>query len=287
MDPRRRTPAVGTYTHVLDRGGIAYDHPIVLNKRQAGAAIEGALRQRMTSLRRVAVDTHGFTHVAMCIAKLIGLDLCPRLADLADRKLYLPKGFSTPPGLEEIVSPTVSRRTIERGWEAAVRVAASIDGGWCSPIQAIDKLGSSATGLPVYEAANALGKLYRSLYLCDYWTNDKFRQQILDLLNQGESVHSLQRALHNGLITAKRGRAPSELTAISGSLALMANIVMAYNTSRMDALYHQYPAEYDPRAMQHVAPIGYAHINLRGTLAFNLERFRDHLFTTPRRRRAA
>jgi len=287
MDPRRRTPAVGTYTHVLDQGGIVYDQPIVLNKRQAGAAIEGALRQRLSSLRRVAVDTHGFTHVAMCLAKLIGLDLCPRLADLADRKLYLPKNFVAPAALCEIASPTVSLRVIERGWDAGVRIAASIDGGWCSPTQAIEKLGSGAAGLPVYEAINALGKLYRTMYLCDYWTNDEFRQQILDLLNQGESVHSLQRALHNGLITAKRGRASSELVAISGSLALLANIVMAYNTSRMDALYHTHPAQYDPRAMQHVAPIGHAHINLRGTFTFNIERFRDQLFRSPRQRRAA
>jgi hypothetical protein len=44
LDPRRRTYAVGTYAHVLDQWGILYDQPIVLNRRQAGAAIEGALR---------------------------------------------------------------------------------------------------------------------------------------------------------------------------------------------------------------------------------------------------
>ena len=38
LDPRRRSFAVGTYTHVLDQWGIVYDQPIVLNKRQAGAA---------------------------------------------------------------------------------------------------------------------------------------------------------------------------------------------------------------------------------------------------------
>ena len=65
LDPRRRTYAVGTYAHVLDQWGILYYQPIVLNRRQAGAAIEGALRQRQVDqLERVAVDTHGFTHFA-------------------------------------------------------------------------------------------------------------------------------------------------------------------------------------------------------------------------------
>ena len=34
VDLRRRSFAVGTYTHVLDRWGIVYDQPILLNRRQ-------------------------------------------------------------------------------------------------------------------------------------------------------------------------------------------------------------------------------------------------------------
>ena len=86
LDPRRRTYAVGTYAHVLDQWGILYDQPIVLNRRQAGPAIEGALRQQhVDRIERVAVDTHGFTHFAMALAKLVGFDLCPRLAKLKKR----------------------------------------------------------------------------------------------------------------------------------------------------------------------------------------------------------
>lgn len=40
-DPRRRTPAVGTYTHVLDQWAILHNQAVVLNRRQAGVAIEG------------------------------------------------------------------------------------------------------------------------------------------------------------------------------------------------------------------------------------------------------
>ena len=98
LDPRRRTYAVGTYAHVLDQWGILYDQPIVLNRRQAGAAIEGALRQRQVErLERVAVDTHGFTHFAMALAKLVGFDLCPRLARLEKAKA-LPAERARRPG---------------------------------------------------------------------------------------------------------------------------------------------------------------------------------------------
>lgn len=40
VDPRRRTYAAGIYTHLLNRWGIVYDQPIVLNERQAEVAIE-------------------------------------------------------------------------------------------------------------------------------------------------------------------------------------------------------------------------------------------------------
>lgn len=128
-DPRRRTPSVGTYTHVLDQWPILYDRPILLNRRQAGAAIEGALHR--PELERIAVDTHGFTHFAMAVAKAVGLDLCPRLADLDERKLYLPRGFAAPPILAPISRPCVSVRTISRGYDGFLHVAASIRHGWC------------------------------------------------------------------------------------------------------------------------------------------------------------
>ena len=132
LDPRRRTFAAGTYAHVLDQWGIVYDQPIVLNHRQAGAAIEGALRQDLVDLERVAVDTHGFTHFAMALAKLIGFDLCPRLAGLKDRKLYLPRGLNIPDRLRPIARETVSRRAITTGWDPLLRIAASVKSGWVS-----------------------------------------------------------------------------------------------------------------------------------------------------------
>src|SRR3546814_12009589 len=60
IEPRRRTPAVGTYTHVSDRWAIVYDRPIVLNRRQAGAAIEGAAHQQVQDLPALTVRPHRF-----------------------------------------------------------------------------------------------------------------------------------------------------------------------------------------------------------------------------------
>ena len=273
LDPRRRTYAIGTYAHVLDQWGILYDQPIILNRRQAGAAIEGALRQRQVNqLERVAVDTHGFTHFAMALAKLVGFDLCPRLARLKRRRLYLPRGLDVPPILRPIVAETVSRRAIARGWDGLLRLGASVKHGWYPATEALDRFGSAAAGDPVYEAGDEMGKLLRTLYLCDYLSNPLFRTDVLDLLNQGEAVHSLQRAIHNGGITAKHGRTTEQLAAISGALTLLANIVMAWNTRRMQAMIDRAPNEHPDAVLSRLAPIGHKHINMRGILSFDLAR---------------
>lgn len=65
VDPRRRTFAVGIYTHVLNSYGVFYDQPIVLNTRQAAAAVQGAhwYNAKQPADRRLAwlaVDTHGY-----------------------------------------------------------------------------------------------------------------------------------------------------------------------------------------------------------------------------------
>jgi TnpA family transposase len=270
LDPRRRTYAAGTYAHVLDQWGIIYDQPIVLNHRQAGAAIEGALRQDLVDLERVAVDTHGFTHFGMALAKLVSLDLCPRLAGMKDRKLYVPRGIELPYRLRPIVREAVSRRAIIRGWEPLLRIAASVKTGWVSATYVIERFGSANRGDAAAAAGDALGKLLRTLYLCDYLGNPSFRSEILDLLNQGESVHSLERAIHTGSIGAKRGRTTEQLAAISGSLSLLANVVMAWNTQRMQAEARQAPELFPDEMLRQTAPVAHSHINMRGTFTFDI-----------------
>lgn len=213
----------------------------------------------------------------MAHAKSVGFDLCPRLARLKKRRLYLPKGLEVPQILQPIAAETVSRRAIRRGWDGFLPLGASVKHGWSPATKAFDRFGSAAAGDPVYETGDALGKLLRTLYLCDYLSNPVFRTEVLDLLNQGEAVHSLQRAIHNGMITAKHGRTTEQLGAISGALTLLANIVMAWNTHRIQAVIDLAPNDHPDDVLSRLAPIGHKHINMRGILTFDLARHPTNL----------
>jgi TnpA family transposase len=284
VDPRRRTYAAGIYTHLRDRWGIVYDQPIVLNERQAGVAIEGVEQfnrvEDRIRLSLLCVDTHGWTNVGMGLAKLLGFDLCPRLRDLVERKLFLPHPFSIPEELEAVVDRRVSLRAVERGWEDLLRLAASIRTGRVSAALALQRLGSAARGDPVHRAADHLGRLLRTIFLSDYMAVNDFRREIHMLLDRGESVHLLQRAVYSGKVAPERGRRADEMRTISGSLTLLANSVIAWNTARMEATVDRLRksgVRIEDDWLRRMGPAHFGHINFRGTMRFGIERFAPSL----------
>jgi hypothetical protein len=97
------------------------------------------------------------------------------------------------------------------------------------------------------------------------------RREIHTPLNRGESVHPLQRAIHGGQATPERGRWRQEMAAISGAHALLTNIVLAGNTSRMDGV------GIEEDGLRRIGPAHFSHINFRGTFRFNVERYADVL----------
>jgi len=281
VDPKRRHHAVGTYTHVLDRWGIVYDQPLLLSTRQAGAAIEGAIRQSITRLERIAVDTHGYTDVAMAVAKLLGFDLCPRLYSLRDRKLHVPRRFDVPAEIADLVVRDVSLEPIREAWDDLMRMVATIEQGWRTASDVLEHLGSAARGDRIYRAGHALGQLLRTVYLCDYFTLPDFRRSIYQVLERGESVHALQRQICTQALPAKRGRRPEELIATSGALTLVTNCVMAWNTQRLQRAVDREAQRTAPRysvdALRSIGPVGHRHINLRGIYRFPVERYSERL----------
>lgn len=295
MDPRRGVPAVGVYQHVLDQWSIVYDLPIVLMDRQVGAAIEGVIRQTEIEIERLSVDTHGYTDFGMGTAKGLGFDLCPRLKNLRERRLYVPAGIKVPDILEPVVDRDVSLRAIDSGWDGFVRVLASIEDGSTSAVLAMERYGSAAKGDTTYNAGTNLGRLLRTVYLCDYFSNPVFRRELHRILNHGESVHSLKRAIYTGRMAPSRGRRTEELVAISGALTLLTNLVMAWTTWRAQTVVdgwkamqpRQMPEDELAALLEHIAPAHFGNINFRGIFRYPIERYRDRVLGPVARTRLA
>ena len=285
IDPRRRPYAVGDYTHVLDQHGIIYDQPIVFNERLVGPAIEGVVRYNDSAervrLSLLAVDTHGYTNAGVAIAKLSGFDLCPHLRDLSERRLVLPRSIDVPDELDPIVVRDVSLRAIRNGWDEVARCTASVRSGRVSANVLLQRLfGRAADGDPAHRAADQLGRLLRTLFLCDYFSNPAFRREIHSIVNRGESVHQLQRVIYSGKIPTERGRRRDEMIAIPGPHALLTNAVLAWNTHQMQTTIDRWRRSNQTIEDAWIACMGpahFAHINFRGTFKFGVAKYAETL----------
>ena len=282
LDPRRQTPSIGIYSHVRDRWGIFNAQPLVLNEqRQAGAAIEGVVRHEEIEIAQLAVDTHGYTDFAMALAKMLGFDLCPRLKALKDRHLFLPRGTEIPESLRAICLANVDLQRISTQWDQAVHLIASVHSGHTSAVPVTARYGSAARGDPLYEAISHLGRLLRTVFLCDYFLNDVFRRELLRVLNRSEAVNALKRAIYTGRVSGHQAKQNEEMQAVADALSLLANILMAWNTAQMQQVLDHWAQRRDgavpPQLIGRIAPTRTEGINLRGVFRFPVERYAEKI----------
>ena len=280
LDPRRNTPSIGIYSHVHDRWGIFHAQPFVLNERQAGAAIEGVVRQERIETSQLAVDTHGYTDFAMALARLLGFDLCPRLKELKQRQLYVPRGMAIPAEIAAVCVTNVDTALIESHWDALVHLTASVMSGHASAVAALSRFGSAARGDPIYEAGVQLGRLLRTTFLADYFVNTAFRQELRRVLNRGEAVNALKRAIYTGRVSPAQAQRVDEMQAVADALSLLANIVMAWNTAQMQTILDRWANRRQvvpPKLIGKIAPTRLEGINLRGVFRFPIERYADQI----------
>ncbi|MBN0252756.1 Tn3 family transposase, partial [Pseudomonas aeruginosa] len=93
------------------------------------------------------------------------------------------------------------------------------------------------------------------------------RNELSRVLNRGEAVNALKRAIYTGRISPAQAKRVDEMQAVADALSLMANIVMAWNTSQMQAVLDRWSNRRQvipPELIGKIAPTRLESINLRG-----------------------
>jgi TnpA family transposase len=200
---------------------------------------------------------------------------------MRDRHWHVPRGFDVPDAVAKLVAQDVPREPILAGWDDLLHVVATIEAGWRTATQVLERFGSAARSDCIYRAGHAAGQLLRTVYLCDYFTLPEFRRPLYQVLERGESVHALQRQICTRALPSKRGRRTEELIATSGALTLVTNCVPAWNTQRLQRAVDRESQRVAPRfavdALRGIGPVGHRHINFRGIYRFPIERYAARL----------
>ena len=125
-----------------------------------------------------------------------------------------------------------------------------------------------------------LGKLLRTVFLADYFVNAKFRHELRRVLNRGEAVNALKRAIYTGRIAPAQAKRADEMQAVADALNLLANLVMAWNTMQMQQVLQGWANRRQhiaPELMGKIAPTRIEGINLRGVFRFPTERYANEI----------
>ena len=132
----------------------------------------------------------------------------------------------------------------------------------------------------VYIAIFIYGRFSHESYKRAYFFKDAFRNELRRVLNRGEAVNALKRAIYTGRISPAQAKRVDEMQAVADALSLMANIVMAWNTSQMQAVLDRWsnrrqviPSE----LIGKIAPTRLESINLRGVFRFPVDRYADQI----------
>jgi hypothetical protein len=110
--------------------------------------------------------------------------------------------------------------------------------------------------------------------------NTEFRQELRHVLNRGEAVNALKRAIYTKRIPPAQAKRSEEMQAVADALNLLANLVMAWNTTQMQHVLQGWANRRQPIAPEligKIAPTRIEGINLRGVFRFPVERYADEI----------
>jgi TnpA family transposase len=126
--------------------------------------------------------------------------------DNTGMRAIVPRGMKIPQEMAAVCEASVDTAPIEAHWDHPVHLAASVQTGHASAVTAMARFGSAAKGDPIYDAGVQLGKLLRTAFLADYFVNASFRWELRRVLNRGEAVNALKRAIYTGRVGPAQAR---------------------------------------------------------------------------------
>lgn len=226
----------------------------------------------------VASDTASYSDMVFGIFTLLGYRFSPRIADLADQRLWratLPGRATTDYGpLNDVARHKINLARIETHWDDMTRVAASLITGTVRAYDVLRMLTrENGAPNPLGAAIMEYGRMAKTLHLIAFVDpiDPTYRRAINTQLTVQESRHRLARAIFHGrrgqIFQRYREGQEDQLDA----LGLVLNAIVLWNTRYTDAIIRRLRAdgqEILDADVARLSPLSDQHINMLGRYAF-------------------
>ncbi|GHO51390.1 hypothetical protein KSX_95530 [Ktedonospora formicarum] len=155
--------------------------------------IEGILRHCTDAeIQQNYVDSHGQSEVGFAFCHLLGFRLLPRLKDIGSQKLYRPE-LGKPevyPNLQPVLSRPINWDLIRNQYDEMVKYATALRLGTADAESILRRFTRNNVQHPTYQALAELGKVIKTIFLCEYLQSEQLRREIHEGLNVVENWNS-------------------------------------------------------------------------------------------------
>ncbi|MCU7939830.1 MAG: Tn3 family transposase [gamma proteobacterium symbiont of Bathyaustriella thionipta] len=181
------------YWHVEKKSTCIYSQLKRCSSSEVASMIEGVLKHCTDmTIERQYVDSHGQSEVAFAFSHLLGFNLLPRLKAIATQKLYRPgSSFAEDyPNLEPALTRSINWEPIRQQYDEMIKYTTALKQGTAEPEAILRRFTRNNVQHPTYKALAELGKVIKTIFLCNYLDSEPLRREIHEGLNVVENWNS-------------------------------------------------------------------------------------------------
>jgi TnpA family transposase len=256
------------YTHISDQYAPFHTKVVNVGVRDSTYVLDGLLyHESDLRIEEHYTDTAGFTDHVFALMHLLGFRFAPRIRDLGDTRLYIPKSETAYDALKPMIGGTLNIKHVRAHWDEILRLAASIKRGTVTASLMLRKLGSYPRQNGLAVALRELGRIERTLFILDWLQSVELRRRVHAGLNKGEARNALARAVFFNRLGEIRDRSFEQQRYRASGLNLVTAAIVLWNTAYLERATHSLRGQgqaVDDSLLQYLSPLGWEHINLTG-----------------------
>jgi TnpA family transposase len=256
------------YTHISDQYAPFSTKVVNVGIRDSTYVLDGLLyHESDLRIEEHYTDTAGFTDHVFALMHLLGFRFAPRIRDLKDTKLYVPKNRQKYEGLNTMIGGNLNINHVRANWDEILRLASSIKHGTVTASLMLRKLGSYPRQNSLAVALRELGRIERTLFILDWLQSVELRRRVNTGLNKGEARNALARAVFFNKLGELRDRNFEHQRYRASGLNLVTAAIVLWNTVYLERATQSLKNSgklVNDELLQYLSPLRWEHINLTG-----------------------
>jgi TnpA family transposase len=270
---RYRGPGIMIYWHVEKKSACIYSQIKSCSSSEVASMIRGILNHNTDlDIKKTFVDTNGQSEMGFALCSLLGFNLMPRFKSPGKQKLSRVDKETSFENINDVLSRPIKWDLIAQQYDEIIKIVTALKLNIADAETILRRFSKNNSKHATHKALCELGRVEKTIFLCNYFMDEKLRIEINEGLNTVENWNSA-----NDFIFCGKGReftsndlGEQELSALSlhllQSCLVFINTLLIQNVLK-DRKWFNKMTEEDFRGIN---PLIYGNINPFGSFKVDL-----------------